>query len=183
MKILLYVNCFRDDTVVLFPERVYCKLPHITSSSSFSYMHVSCIHLSVLLCRDLSQFYVVLHKLRQILPDDITILSDTSRTTPIAAAAALRAMTSEVSNLTSGLSKVLRTRQADMETSVNPSGLKGNKQDPVQTTRKEFERRRARGSDSVTVNAASARRLWDSMLKDQLETDAAVNSFVNLSLF
>ena len=133
------------------------------------------------MCRNLRQLCVLLHKIRHVLPDDVTILPHTSQLISEAAAEALTAMASEVSVLTSSLSEALRTRHVDITTASDSSDFKGNKQQELQFARRELERRRAQGIDA-TVDDASLRRLWDNTLKEQLETDTAVNSFVSLSL-
>ena len=118
-----------------------------------------------------------------MLPDDVTILTDTSQTSK-AAVNAFDALTAEVSSLATSLSQVMRTRPTDMGTVTDSSGCRRSKEEQVQIVRRELERKRAQGPGSVaavSVNTGDVRRLWDGLIEEQLQTDKAINAYVSLN--
>lgn len=132
---------------------------------------------------------MILHKLREILPDDVTIQPDRSQSTSHVVSS-LRAMDQEISTLQKCLCKLLQNnsltsvpehsaeRGAWSDVIHNPE----TKEARLELIRKDFERKRGCGTsvqDERLVQGKELAEMWQCVFLDQIKTDLRIRKIVS----
>ncbi|KAL9973139.1 hypothetical protein ACROYT_G019556 [Oculina patagonica] len=134
----------------------------------------------ILITRNKNQVYLLLHTLRQVLPDDVQILAD-----PVldltSVKNSLRALNQEITNFQQNLHKLTQTpskSHASLYT-VDGRGLerRGEDSDGIKALREGFDRKRERevlGKEESSNELSDFTKLWHDFVEDQITTDIAV---------
>ena len=125
------------------------------------------------------KFYLLLHTLRQVLPDDVRILPDPELELT-GVKTSLCALNQEVTNLQQNLQSLLHNSDKSHTRSYTSEGrgheCRVKDGDGVRALREEFERKREREMvEKETVSGfAGLEKLWHNFVEDQMSVDVAV---------
>ena len=130
--------------------------------------------------------YLVLHKLRQVLPDDVILLPDPTLER-LAVQSGLSALNDEITTLQQGLYGVSQKTRHGVDTDV--CNLEKRNQDieskkfTIQSLREDYERKREREkveNDELASGQEELEELWNDLVRVQMATDHSVGKILNL---
>lgn len=123
--------------------------------------------------RNKNQVFLLLHRIRQVLPHDVRILADAALESS-SIKNSLCALNHEATNLQQNLHKLMANTSrgyTSLHTSI------GCKDDGVQALREGFERKRERetmGREEISSEQHDLARLWGDFIQDQMSTDSVM---------
>lgn len=125
--------------------------------------------------RNKKQAYLLLHRLRQVLPPDVSILADPSLELS-AVKNSVCTMNHEVTNLQQNLHKLIEKASGSRANSGKEGGQEhGN--DGVGALRDGFERKRAREAmrgENISSEQSDILQMWSDFVQCQISSDCAV---------
>ena len=125
--------------------------------------------------RNKKQAYLLLHRLRQVLPPDVSILADPSLELS-AVKNSVCAMNHEVTNLQQNLHKLIEKASGSRASSGTEGGQEpGN--EGVGALRDGFERKRAREAmrgENISSEQSDILQMWSDFVQCQISSDCAV---------
>ena len=130
--------------------------------------------------RNKNQVYLLLHTLRQVLPDDVRILAD-----PVLDLTAVKnslcALNQEITNLQQNLHKLSQTPSKSHATLDTSDGCgparREEDSDGVKALREGFQQKRERevlGKEESSSELADLTKLWHDFVEDQMTVDIAI---------
>lgn len=133
-----------------------------------------------LITRNKDQVFLLLHRLRQILPDDVRILADPERDIS-AVKNSLTAINQEITNLEQNLRNMLQKSSKSHRGPLVSDGRgpsRGSEDgDGIAGIRENFERKRAREMTEKEEGGSGMddfEKFWDDVVNDQMRVDQAV---------
>ena len=124
--------------------------------------------------------FLLLHRLRQVLPDDVRILADPALDFT-AVKSSLCAINQEITNLQQNLHNLMQSSNTSYTSLPTSDGRgperEGEDSDGIKCLREGFERKRERemtGRDDSLSELGDNKKLWDDFVKDQMTVDRTV---------